>query len=79
MASNHENQLPESTNFVIKITLTGCSPYLQLDPLEDIIVSNGEAEEVIIAGASNGDCRFELELVDTQTGAAADSSVFTLT
>ena len=42
------------------------------------MILDGESVEVLLSGASNGDCRFELELIDVDTGSEADSSLIAI-
>ena len=56
---------------------TGCSPDLFLSQLEDVSLQQGDSViEVDLSTASNNDCRFDLELLDSISGITADASLF---
>ena len=53
-----------------------CTGDLVLQPVDDLILSDGLKEQIVLAETSNGDCEFKIELFDHSTGDLADPSMF---
>ena len=55
-----------------------CNSELILQEIADQTIVDGEMVEIVLLDTSNGDCKFNLELLDQDSGQKVSSSLFTL-